>query len=84
MHAGKVEQTADHMIVSHLTGNQEDVLIFSDAGQLSAKRLVRKMDFPTPVSAYSPVTAIPGHDLASLSADDEKRLLAIYEMFSKA
>jgi hypothetical protein len=78
---GSSTRTGDHMTVSYLTGNQEDVIVFHEGGHLTAKRLVRKMEFQIPASTYIQPTSSVVHDLADLDADMEKRLLKIYEKF---
>jgi len=72
----------DHMIVEHVTGNEEDVVVIQESGKSKIKRLVKHLEIQTSSPAVS-ATSTVGHSLADVDADTERRLLAIYKKFPK-
>jgi hypothetical protein len=72
----------DHMIVQHVTGTEENVIIIKTAGKPRVKRLAMHMDVAPSTPAVPSLTAV-SHSLEDVDQDDEKRLLAIYDMFPK-
>jgi hypothetical protein len=84
MVGGQEVGKGDHMIVQNLTGNEEDVVIVKIDGKNRVKRVVRQMQVQSPSSPALDSTVTFGSVLADLDAETEKRLLALYKMFSKA
>lgn len=72
----------DHMIVQHHTGNEEDIVVVRIDGKDRVKRVVQQMQIQTPSSPALDSTVTFGSLLADLDTETEKRLLAIYKMFS--
>lgn len=74
--------SGDHMIVQHHTGNEEDVVVVKIDGKDRVKRVVRQMQIQSPSSPALDSRVTFGSSLADLDEKTEKRLLAIYKMFS--
>ena len=62
------------MIIDHITGRSEDVLIVGTGAQRAVKRLAISGD----------LLGKNGYDFADLDAENQKRLLAVYEMVRPA
>ena len=75
---------ADHMIVQHVTGNEDDVVVLTENGNPTVKRLVPQLEISVPPPAVGGSSSRGGFSFAALPADEEKRLLAIYKMFRAA
>lgn len=75
--------SGDHMIVEHLTGNQDDVMVVKEDGKDRVKRVVRQMQVQSPPSPALDSRVTFGSSLAALDEKNENRLLAIYKMFDK-
>ncbi|HLH10153.1 MAG TPA: hypothetical protein VKW78_23160 [Terriglobales bacterium] len=67
--------SGDHMIVQHVTGRDEDVVILREDGKATVKRIVLKMEFPSGRGGVS---------FADLDAKDVERLLAIYKLVNES
>jgi hypothetical protein len=75
---------ADHMNVQHVTGNEDDVVILTENGNPTVKRLVQQLEFSVPPPAVGGSSSRGGFSFAPLPADEVTRLLAIYRMFKAA
>lgn len=75
---------ADHMIVQHVTGNEDDVVVLTENGKPTVKRLVAQLEISVPPPAVGGSSSRGGFSFAPLPAEEEKRLLAIYKMFKAA
>jgi hypothetical protein len=82
MNGAQAAAEGDRMIVQQHTGHSDDCLIFQGNGETRAKRLEMRMVIQTSSPAVPATTGIAA-GLVDLSPEDEKRLLAIYKMFSK-
>ncbi len=82
MDGPKEVAVGDHMIVQHITGNADDVVVLNEAGKLRVKRLVTHMVISTSSPAV-PASAKFPQSFAELPDAEEKRLLAIYNLFPK-
>jgi len=80
MHGTQELGAGDHMIVQHVTGDEEDIVVIQEGGKAKVKRLVEHLEIQTSSPAV-PATGTVGHSFADVDADTEKRLLAIYKMF---
>ena len=82
MHGTQELGAGDHMVVEHVTGNEEDVVVTQEGGKAKVKRLVKHLE----IQASSPGVHAPStvsHSLADVDVDTERRLLAIYKRFPK-
>lgn len=73
---------ADRMVVQHVTGNQDDVLIFKRGGKHRVGRVKLSMDIGSTTPAV-PASVTFEHSVEEIPSDDEKNLLAIYDEFDK-
>lgn len=80
MSGAKELATGDRMLVEYTTGDEEDVVIIKEDGELRVKRLVQQLQILPSSPSVSPVTTV-GFSLVDLDGEAEKRFLAIYEMF---
>jgi hypothetical protein len=70
----------DRMLVQHVTGSSDDIVVIKLRGAPKLQRVVAQME----ISSSSPaVPALAGvrFSLADLDQAEERRLLAIYNMF---
>jgi len=71
------------MIVEHVTGNEEDVVVIQEGRKTKVKRLVKHLEIQTS-SPGMLATSTVSHSLADVvDADNERRMLAIYKRFPK-
>jgi hypothetical protein len=70
--------TADRMVLEHTKGNEEDVLIFERDGKRRVGRVIPEMSIPPGSPAVTLSPTFP-YRVGDIPADDEKRLLAIYD-----
>jgi hypothetical protein len=82
MHGTQEFGAGDHMIVEHVTGNEEDVVVIQEGGKAKVKRLVKHLEIQTS-SLGVPATSTVSHSLADVDTDTERRLLGIYKRFPK-
>jgi hypothetical protein len=82
MHSTQELGAGDHMIVEHVSGNEEDVVVIQEGGKAKVKRVVKHLEIQ-PSSPAVPATSTVSHSLADVDADTERRLLAIYKRFPK-
>ena len=80
MHGAQELGAGDHMIVQHVTGSEEDVVVIREGRKPRVKRVVQHLEIQTSSPAV-PATTTVSRSLADLDEDTEKRLLAIYKMF---
>jgi hypothetical protein len=80
---GRIVVTGDHMVLHHKNGSREDVLVIEESG----KRKVKLFDDGLGAITSSPAvnaTLTISVGLVDGDAETEKRLLEIYDRFSKA
>ncbi len=78
---GKKEIACDQIIVQHFTGNEENVVIYESDGKRRVGRVRLLMGLQ---SGSVTTTANFSEAVEPLDADDEKRLLAIYDQLVNA
>lgn len=72
MHGKQQVAMGDRMTVQEVYGNEDDVVVIQVEGKTRVKRIAQHMTIPTGAGSVS---------LENLDAEDEKRLLAIYNLF---
>ncbi len=77
---GQKEMSCDQIIVQHFTGNEENVGIF----EIGGKRRVGRVRLLMGLRSGSVATANLSEAVEVLDADDEKRLLTIYDQLVNA
>lgn len=80
MDGGQELGTGDHMHVEYGIGNTTDAMILQQGGSLKIKKMIPQIQISTSSPAIS-ASSNSSWTLGDLSADVEKRLLAIYKMF---
>lgn len=70
--------TADRMIVEHIKGNEEDVLVFEHDGKRRVGRVRLDMSIPSESPGISPAPTFQ-YRVEDIPPDEEKHLLAIYD-----
>jgi|HubBroStandDraft_1064217.scaffolds.fasta_scaffold03661_7 hypothetical protein len=78
---GKQEMACDQVIVQHFTGNEDNVVIYQSDGKKRAGRIRLLMGLQ---SGSASTTASFSEAVEPLNADDEKRLLTIYNQLVNA
>jgi hypothetical protein len=73
--------SCDRMIIQHFTGVEEDVVIYERDGQRRAGLIRLLMTLQEGYDA-GPVLAGYNEEVESVSPEDERRLLAVYDKFS--
>lgn len=73
----------DHMIVQHVTGNEDNVVVTKAGGTRKVRRVVMHMDIATSSTPAMPAMTGSHFSLEDVDEDDERRLLAVYDMFPK-
>jgi hypothetical protein len=72
---------ADRMTVRHFTGNQDDVLVFVRDGKRRVGRIRLVVHLSSSSSPAIPVTGSSGNQVEETEAEDETKLLVIYDQF---
>jgi hypothetical protein len=78
----KLSSVGDRMVLHHLNGNYEDIVVTEAGGAPKLKRVVMQMELASSTPALSALTG-SHYSLVDLDKADEKRLQAIYDMFPK-
>jgi hypothetical protein len=73
----------DRMIVKYVIGNEDDVVVFKGRDKPTMRRVATQMGIQMPSSPTSSSSFSSGPSFTELPADEEKRLLAIYNRFGK-
>lgn len=80
---GNRKMICDQIIVEHFTGNEEDVVIYERDGKRRAGRIRLLMGLSSS-SPATPTSATFNEEVEEIDADDEKRLLTIYDQLCSA
>lgn len=74
------DDLCDRMVVEHLTGTHEDVVIYKQNGQRRVARLRMKLNMIAGSSPAIPVSTYITEFLEPVGAKDEERLLATFDL----
>ncbi|MGB8786677.1 MAG: hypothetical protein WA755_05530 [Candidatus Acidiferrales bacterium] len=79
---GKAAIVCDRMVVQDFTGNEDDIVIYERDGKRRAGQL-RMLMVLGPQKPATSVSTDFNEAVEDLSPEEEKRLLAVYDMFPK-
>lgn len=80
---GKKEMLCDQIIVQYFSGNEDNVVIYETDGKRRVGRIKLLMGLSSG-SPATPTSATINEAVEPLDADDEKRLLTIYDQLRSA